>query len=79
MEPLEATIIVEQFDNGISIKEEYASNEDARAIVSLERNQYEDIGGYIISDIKAVMDASLCNKVAIQINIEPYYSNDNGI
>ena len=66
-------IIIEQFDNGISIKEQYADGTDERAIVSLEHNQFQAIGELIMSDIKALMDGSLCNKVSIEINIEPYY------
>ena len=73
MEALKATMFVEQFDNGISIKEQYADGTDERAIVSLEHNQFQDIGELIMSDIKALMDGSLCNKVSIEINIEPYY------
>ena len=80
MEPTEATFIVEQFDNGISIKEQYADGTDEKAIVSLERNQFQDIGELMMTDIKAMMDASPCNKVSIQIKIEPYYNTKaNGI
>ena len=74
-------MIVEQFDNGITIIDGASDDSEAIAIVSLERNQNEDLGKILWQHIKAVMDTTPTNRVDIEIKIKPYNQKpqDNGI
>ena len=65
---MKTTITIEQFDNGISIKE---CDEDGntQAIVSLDRTKEEDIGKVIWEDIKNMMNDECTNIVTMNIEI----------
>lgn len=63
---METTITIEQFDNGISIVETDDEG-NTQSVVSLDRTKKEDIGEIIWEDIKNLMDATLKNKVKMEI------------
>lgn len=64
---MKAEIIIEQFDNGITITNK---NEDGSMskTVSLDHSKESEIGKEIWSDIKYIMDKFICNKVQMEIN-----------
>lgn len=64
---METEIIIEQFDNGITITNK---NEDGSMskTVSLDHSKESEIGKEIWSDIKYIMDKSMCEKVKMEIN-----------
>lgn len=66
-----AKIIIEQFDNGISIKwEELDQNIDPVAVVALDRDIARTLGEMVWEDIRSVMDTNLTN--GAQISLEYY-------
>lgn len=66
------TLEVEQFDNGISFRsiDVDINNTDPIAEVALTHNQESALGKLLWANIKYVMDANLCNKVRVTINVE---------
>lgn len=64
---MKTNIIIEQFDNGIAITN---INEDGSIskTVSLDHSKESDIGKELWSDIKYIMDKSMCDKVKMEIN-----------
>ena len=71
---MKAKIIIEQFDNGISLKWE-DENLEQEAIVALDYDKQNAIGKMIWDDVKNIMDAELCNIVTL--NIEYGTGNTN--
>ena len=65
---MKTTITIEQFDNGISIKETDEDG-DTQAIVSLDRTKEEEIGKVIWEDIENMMDDENTNIVTMNIEI----------
>lgn len=63
---MKATIKIEQFDNGISIKWE-SPDVDSQSEVALDYDKEKAIGKMIWDDIKNVMDTELCNEVEMSI------------
>lgn len=63
---MKTTITIEQFDNGISIVETDDEG-NTQSVVSLDRTKKEDIGEIMWEDIKNLMDATLKNKVKMEI------------
>lgn len=63
---MEATITIEQFNNGISLKWS-SPNHDSEAIVALDYDKEKAIGKMIWDDVKHIMDAELCNIVTVNI------------
>ena len=61
-----ATIRVEQFDNGITIKWSGDDGDD-KQLVTLDHEKERTIGKIIYEDIKAVMDYNTCNVVVMEI------------
>lgn len=63
---MKTEIIIEQFDNGITITNK---NEDGSMskTVSLDHSKESEIGKEIWSDIKYIMDKSMCEKVKMEI------------
>lgn len=66
---MEATITIEQFDNGISLKWS-SPGLDSEAIVALDYDRQNAIGKMIWDDVKLIMDAELSNVVTINIEYE---------
>ena len=66
------TLEVEQFDNGISFRsvDVDINNTDPIAEVALTHNQESALGKLLWADIKYVMDAALCNKARVSINVK---------
>lgn len=65
---MKTTIIVEQFDNGCTIRSHTdAANDTPTKIVSLEHSIVSDIGRIVWEDIQAKMNISLTNIVRIDI------------
>lgn len=63
---MKAKIIVEQFDNGISLK--WSSNEcDPVSIVAQEFDEERTLGKMIFEDIKQVMNKAMTNTVTLNI------------
>ena len=63
---MKATIKIEQFGNGISIKWE-SPDVDHQSEVALDYDKEKAIGKMIWDDIKNVMNAELCNEVEMSI------------
>ena len=63
---MKATIKIEQFGNGISIKWE-SPDVDPQSEVALDFDKEKAIGKMIWDDIKNVMNAELCNEVEMSI------------
>ena len=64
---MKANIIVEQFDNGISLKWSSPEHGNEAAIVALDEERAYTIGKMIWEDIKAVMNSELKNIVVMKI------------
>ena len=63
---MEETIIIEQFDNGISIK---ASNEEGTSrVVSMDHSKESEIGKTIWETVKFLMDKHLTQKVSMTVD-----------
>lgn len=67
---MKATIKIEQFGNGISIKWE-SPDVDPLSEVVLDFDKEKAIGKMIWDDIKNVMDTELCNEVEMVIEYKP--------
>ena len=67
---MKSTITIEQFDNGISILQDYEDG-DTQGIVTLDTTKEKDLGKLLMADISNVMDAEVTNKVQVEINIIP--------
>ena len=65
---MKATITIEQFNNGISIKSK-SENEDV-AVVALDRDQMRVIGEMIWEDVCATMNLTLANTVKMTIEYQ---------
>jgi hypothetical protein len=69
---MKVEIIIEQFDNGITIKERSDEPEaEPHYIVALERDQTRIIGETIWSDIKYIFDTIPTNIVRMTIDYQP--------
>lgn len=65
---MKATILIEQFDNGISIKWSDPDMEvEPHDIVALDRDKEQAIGEMIWDDVRAFMDAKSANVVNMAI------------
>lgn len=64
-----STVIIEQFDNGISYKWD-SDNADPTYMVSLDVTRNQDIGKELWSDIVNFMDENSVSKVKLTITIE---------
>jgi len=67
---MKETIIIEQFDNGITI--EATNDEGTERRVSLEHTKEQEIGKAIWETIRFLMDKNLCTKVAMKIDYTPF-------
>jgi hypothetical protein len=68
---MKATITIEQYDNGITVKWRDAAGEvDPKAVVALEREQARVIGETLWEDIRQIMDANLTNLVKMVIEYQ---------
>ena len=61
---MEQKIIIEQYDNGITLQGE------GRSIVVLDHEKERSIGSMIWENVKCVMDTELCNVVTINIKYD---------
>lgn len=66
---MEETIIIEQFDNGISIKADNSEGSDYR--VALDENKTTELGSIIFDSIRNIMSTKLCSIVKLSISYEP--------
>lgn len=71
---MKATITIEQFDNGISLKWK-SPGEDTQSEVALDFDKEKAIGKMIWDDIKHLMDAELCNEVEMSIEYKAVKEN----
>lgn len=62
---MEQKIIIEQYDNGITLQGE------GRSIVVLDHEKERSIGSMIWENVKCVMDTELCNEVEMVIEYKP--------
>lgn len=64
---MKETIIIEQFDNGITIK---ATNDEGTTErrVSLDHSKEQEIGKLIWETIRFMMDRHITNEIAMEIN-----------
>lgn len=67
---MKATIKIEQFNNGISIKWE-SPDVDPQSEVALDFDEEKAIGKMVWDDIKHLMDTELCNEVEMVIEYKP--------
>lgn len=66
---MKVEIIIEQFDNGISLKwNDYEAATDKKCVVALERDQARVIGEMILEDIRKTMDLTTANKVKMEFD-----------
>lgn len=66
---MKATIEIEQYDNGISIKwKDCKGGLDSQHVVALDADKESAIGKMIWSDIEHVMNLAIANKVKMEIN-----------
>ena len=63
---MKETIIVEQFDNGITI--EATNNEGTERRVSLDHSKEQEIGKMIWETVRFLMDKDLVNMVTMKID-----------
>lgn len=68
---MKAKIIIEQFDNGISLKWESRETPDMQAVVALEYDKERALGKMIWEDVDAIMNRETCNKVELEIDYNP--------
>ena len=67
-----AEIIIEQFDNGITLHWRDLDGEtDEEKLVIPEHMQNSEVGKSIMGDVKNVMDGAATNRVKLTINYEP--------
>ena len=69
---MKETIIIEQFDNGITIKS--TNEEGTERRVALEHSKEQEIGKMIWETIRFLMDKDLVNTVAMEIDYLPIKS-----
>lgn len=68
---MKAEIIVEQYDNGISLKwKDVEGSIEPEAIVALDDDKANTIGKIIWDDITLMMDQELCNVVKMTIEYQ---------
>lgn len=68
---MKATILIEQYDNGISLKwRDCDGNIEPEYLVALEGDQVNTIGNTIWEDIKSVMDSKFVNIVKLTIEYQ---------
>ena len=63
---MKETIIIEQFDNGITIKS--TNDEGTERRVSLDHSKEQEIGKLIWETIRFMMDKHTTNEIAMEIN-----------
>ena len=68
---MKAKIIIEQFDNGISLKWEGCETPDMQAVVALDNDKEKELGKMIWEDVYALMNLETCNKVEMEIEYKP--------
>lgn len=70
---MDEKIIFEDCTNGISWKVQGNKYDDTRDILLVfhDDEKNEGVGKYILENIKCVLDAALCNRAEITINIRP--------
>ena len=69
---MKATIEIEQYDNGISIKwKDTEEDLDDQFVVALDADKESAIGKMILDDVRRVMDNTLANKVRMRVVYEP--------
>lgn len=67
-----AEIIIEQFDNGITLHwSDLDGDVDDEKLVIPEHMQNSEVGKSIMGDVKNVMDEAATNKVKLTIKYEP--------
>lgn len=71
---MKATIKIEQFGNGISIKW-VSPDADDQSEVALDFDKEKTIGKMVWDDIRSVMDAELCNEVEMVIEYKAVKEN----
>lgn len=64
---MKVKIIIEQFDNGISLKWKSPDTPEQEAIVALDYDREKAIGKMIWDDVKHIMNTELCNIVTLNI------------
>lgn len=69
---MKVEIIIEQFDNGISLK--WSDGSLTKAYVAMEHHKNTTIGDLLWEDIKNLMDCTTTNKVKMRIE----YSSEEG-
>lgn len=67
-----AEIIIEQFDNGITLhwRDLDGATDDEKLVIP-EHMQNNEVGKSIMGDVKNVMDGAVTNKVKLTIKYEP--------
>ena len=66
---MKETIIIEQFDNGVTIK---ATNEEGtERRVALEHSKEQEIGKMIWETVRFIMDKDIVNTVVMEIEYLP--------
>lgn len=67
-----AEIIIEQFDNGITLhwRDLDGATDDEKLVIP-EHMQNSKVGKSIMGDVKNVMDGAVTNKVKLTIKYEP--------
>lgn len=67
-----AEIIIEQFDNGITLcwHDLDGEVEDEKLVIP-EHSQHSEVGKSIMGDVKNVMDGAATNRVKLTIKYEP--------
>lgn len=72
---MKETIIIEQFDNGITI--EATNNEGTEKRVSLDHNKEQEIGKSIWETVKFLMDKHLTSMVKMTIDYKALIAVDS--
>ena len=68
---MKVKIIVEQFDNGVSLRLSSPDFDDV-ALVVLDRDRGKTLGDLIWTDVSKVMNDKGCNVVTINIEYDKY-------
>lgn len=71
---MKATIKIEQFDNGISLKW-VSPDADYQSEVALDYDKEKAIGKVIWDDVKHLMDTELCNEVEMIVECKAVKEN----
>lgn len=72
---MKQTIIVEQFDNGISIKA--TNDEGTEARVAMDHQKEQEIGKIIWETVKFLMDKHLTSKASVTIDYKAIIDVDS--